>query len=607
MIMHLCPSPKLLLLAVAALLVAQPALFEGRLGAQSNTDAKIRLMADALRARDAGDYATAQQLVQQLLELSPSDPNILRLKSELATAVAAQAGAPAARTSAPARAAPPGPAPTPVAAAPQAPRHEPVRVAAAAPAPAAEPSPGDTRTVIEQETQRVNDAIARAKEIQRLARAQASRGENTAAVSSYDYAIDLLQPENALNTNLLGELRAERAKLVGAPQTRAVDEPADQGITPSYAFETKVTSELIERGRAQLFAGDINGAEATFKEVEARDANNDEAKNFLRRIAEMRRGSGWLDREKTREQMLEEASRAWQRPQVFQERVVENTGPKEATPLMDKLNHITIPNVNFSGVALSSVVSTLSSISEEYDATGSEPKGVNIVLIDPNRQNPMVNITLRNLTLRRVLDFITDSVGFQYEVQLDAVVIRPGGEVTNLETDFFPISRATVIRMLGATGAAPNAKSASNDPFAQSAGGAAAGSGGGETEGIRTFLQQAGVNFDATPGASLVYDGSELIVTHTSRSLSRIRNILNRYNNVRQVEIESKFIDVDEGVLEEAGIDWFVGQPIGVGSDGATIYGDKYQSANRTVSDAFSPSIRNNDGSIVILPTRRRR
>jgi general secretion pathway protein D len=173
-------------------------------------------------------------------------------------------------------------------------------------------------------------------------------------------------------------------------------------------------------------------------------------------------------------------------------------------------------------------------------------------------------------------------------VQLDAVVIRPGGEVTNLETDFFPVSRATIIRMLGAAGAKSSPTAASSDPFAASSGGGAAAASSGETEGVQNFLQQAGVNFDGTPGASLVYDGSELIVTHTSRSLSRIRNILNRYSNIRQVEIEAKFIDVDEGVLEEAGIDWLVN-----GS------GDTYQTANRTVADAFSPSIGSNNGQII--------
>jgi len=73
---------------------------------------------------------------------------------------------------------------------------------------------------------------------------------------------------------------------------------------------------------------------------------------------------------------------------------------------------------------------------------------------------------------------------------------------------------------------------------------------------MRAFLQQAGVNFEAVPGSSLAYDGSAIIVTQTARNVERIRNILSRYNDVRQVEIESKFMEVQEGALEELGVKW---------------------------------------------------
>jgi general secretion pathway protein D len=83
-------------------------------------------------------------------------------------------------------------------------------------------------------------------------------------------------------------------------------------------------------------------------------------------------------------------------------------------------------------------------------------------------------------------------------------------------------------------------------------------SAGVESEGqsIRTFLQLAGVNFDAVPGSTLAFDGSQLIVTQTPRNLTRVRNILARYHNVRQVEIEAKFMEVQEGALEELGVQW---------------------------------------------------
>lgn len=450
----------------------------------------------------------------------------------------------------------------------------------------------DATNAVSQETARINESIGRARDVQKLARSQASRGEYGAAVSSYDYALSLLE-NNALTTALIDELRTEkrRAEASGRQQSSA---PARQETPAGFEARTAFIDALLSRGRDQFVAGDFSGAETTFKDVETRDPNNTEAKTYLFRIAGMRRDAGAMDRQKTREQMLEEVSRSWQRPGVFQEREAPDDAPKGPVPLLDKLNRITIPSVNFTGVELSRVISTLSSISEEFDDTGMAPKGVNIVLIDPNRVNPAVNITLRNLTLRRVLDFITDSVGFQYEVQLDAVVVRPGGEVTNLDTEFFPVSRATVIRMVAAAGGKPDtAVAAGSDPFASQSGASAGGGARGESEHIRNFFQQAGVNFEGTAGSSLVYDGSALLVTQTSRNISRIRNILNRYNDVRQVEIEAKFLDVAEGVLDELGIDWGVQSLPSIHSD------INASSGYRTLAEAFSPTGTSNNGQII--------
>ncbi len=60
-----------------------------------------------------------------------------------------------------------------------------------------------------------------------------------------------------------------------------------------------------------------------------------------------------------------------------------------------------------------------------------------------------MTLTLRNASLRRVLDMATESIGYQYEVQADMIVVRPGGETSSLETGFFPVTRATVLRLSG--------------------------------------------------------------------------------------------------------------------------------------------------------------
>ncbi|HSH95866.1 MAG TPA: hypothetical protein VK968_17100, partial [Roseimicrobium sp.] len=272
---------------------------------------------------------------------------------------------------------------------------------------------------------------------------------------------------------------------------------------------------------------------------------------------------------------------------VYVDSDVKPPEPPKDGGLAKKLGSIVIPSVNFQGVELSRVVATLSAISEEYDKSEGT-KGVNIVVLDASNKNPQISITLRNLSLKRILDLITDSVGYQYEVQADTIVVRPGGENSQLENAFFPVTRATVIRMTG-IGAASATPATAADPFAAPAAAPAGGSSaGGESGALQAFLEQAGVKFSTTPGSSLVYDGAAIIVNQSSKNIERIRNILNRYNDVRQVEIEAKFLDVQQGVLDELGVNWSVN-----GSSSS------YVTGNRSLASAFASSSSSSSGAIV--------
>lgn len=306
--------------------------------------------------------------------------------------------------------------------------------------------------------------------------------------------------------------------------------------TPVAQDTSPEVAALVARGRSQYLAGEPAAAEQTFRAVQSRDAGNADAGYFLHRIA--------TERNRTRGQMMVEVDQAWRRPGQSDAGPDPAVGETAVSPVWQRLEAILLPEVNFSGMELSRVVNTLSVISAEFDRTGAEPKGVNIVLLDPAGTDPAVSITLRNLPLKRVLDFITGSVGYQYEVQADAVVVRPGGDQTAMDTQFFPVSRSTVLRMTGRPAGDPGA------------GTFASGSVENEGQAIRDFLQLAGVSFAGVPGSTLAFDGSQLIVTQTPRNLTRIRNILTRYRNVRQVEIEAKFMEVQEGALEELGVQW---------------------------------------------------
>lgn len=381
------------------------------------------------------------------------------------------------------------------------------------------------------------------------------------------------------------------------------EELSIEEVNPGYVAQQKAIAQLLARGRAQFIAGDYDGARETFANVEARDPTNTEAKYFQAQIANTLRTSGELDRFKTKEQMLQEVAQSWQRPQIFDREFTVRSEVRD-DGLRVKLDSIVLPRVSFSGIPLSRVVDTLSALSEEYDEGGS---GVNIVLIDPAGSDPAVNITLRGLSLARILDFTVESVGYEYDVQNDAVVVRQGqGTGTRLETEFFPISRSTIIRLTGIGASSSASVSVNTDPFAAPAEPPSdSGTGeSGEEESLKNFLQRAGVPFSTIDGANLALADGQLIVTQTPRNMEKVRNILRRYNEVKQVEIEARFLEVRQGDLEELGFDWTVqlngspkfdvntGDPI-IGADGVQeqVYKQTYSnSPSRTLASAFEVS-----------------
>ncbi len=279
-------------------------------------------------------------------------------------------------------------------------------------------------------------------------------------------------------------------------------------------------------------------------------------------------------RPEIKEQLLSEVDRGWQRPQVF-DRAQAPQNEISSNGLREKLERIALPQIDFNGVVLSRVIDTLSALSLEFDP---DKAGVNIVIINPAGSDPEVRITLRRLTLNRILDFIVESVGFEYDVQNDAVVVRPGsGGGNRLETDFFSLSRSTMIRLIG-FGLAAALETGSSDPFAPalpSVGDPTLPT--AEEEALKSFLQRTGIPFDQIANADLALADGQLIVTNTPRNLEKVRNLLRRYNEIKQVEIETKFLEVRQSDLDEMGINWLI-----------TGANDTFSTSGRSLKDAFS-------------------
>ena len=247
--------------------------------------------------------------------------------------------------------------------------------------------------------------------------------------------------------------------------------------------------------------------------------------------------------------MFELLDESWKLPEVYNREVTGTAGKTDTDPTIDKLRSITVPEINIRDMPFDRAITQLINISQSYDK---ENKGVNMVVIDPDRKNPSVNMTLRNVSLEKAIDLITKQVNFTYTINQGILEIRPDSGSNDLETEFFPLSSAAETKMTGLnTGVSSSTSGGAANPFGASS---TTGSGSGDVnprnEGIKNFLTRSGVSFEVQ-GAVLNYDGTTLIVTQNRKNLERIRNILRRYSDIKQVHIEAKFIEVSESSLNE--------------------------------------------------------
>lgn len=566
--------------AFVAALFASAAAASFSYAKPDQTQEKIRLMVAAVQARDSGDLKTSKQQLEELLKIAPNDEGVQRMLADVNKDIERQSkgeqpvlskAKPVVAETAQAK---------PEAKAEETAKVEPVDAAMA-----------DTLRKQQLQVIAAFDLIDEAYDLMDDGNWDAAAGKLSLAgekIPSEGFApvfdevrgelnrakatmaksrakIAMSEKDTAAAKDFAAEYAAsEENKDKGAKFVKQVDEYTSNpynntiaDIGPEYANRQKKIDNLLEKGRRQYLYGDYQGARATFRQIETLDADNIQSKAYQRLISEKLANSGRLTYLATREAMMDEVNKAWQRPQVYSGATVDKGGATSESAIDKKLKDIIIPVVEFNapGVTLFQAISTLSDISVQYDKATDSQKGVNIVLFEGDAADSKpIAIKLRDKPLGVILDMITRMAGFQYDVENDTVVVRKAvdGTAASMDTLDFPLPTSTVTRMLGIKAMAGDSGDSSN-PFG-GGGGDSSSSGDDKESAIKSFLVKAGIEFG--PGASLAYDGSKLWVTNTSRNLDKVRNILLRYSEVKQVEIEAKFMEVNQGVLKELGFNW---------------------------------------------------
>jgi len=380
-------------------------------------------------------------------------------------------------------------------------------------------------------------------------------------------------------------LRAEFKARRSDPTYQNIDE-----LSPGIRQKADRVQELLVRGRARYLYGDYQGAIEVYREVMQYQPNNPEAKAYQVRIRELlSETSGQWNRGVTKGKLLELLDETWKLPEVFNREVTIVGGPQVADPITERIKTIVLPTVRILDQPLDRACQYISQQAQQYDK---DQRELNIIPVDPERKNPPISLTMAGVTVEQALNIITRQANFTWIVSQGIIEVRPDSGSSDLETEFFPLAPSAVIKMTGVSGGSAAAPGATASPFAGGGGGSASGAEARPEEiGIKNFFIRSGVAFEGVNGAAMAYDGTNLIVTQNRKNLDRVRNILRRYSDIKQVYIESKFIEVSQSVLNELATNWQIINPANA---------IRAQSELRTLSGVFGVAATSQAGGIVI-------
>lgn len=287
--------------------------------------------------------------------------------------------------------------------------------------------------------------------------------------------------------------------------------------------------------------------------------------------------------ENTRARMMDDVRSAWHTPEETGAEAKSGGGEAEQTAaklqtdtLRRRLADIRIPEVAFQNTDIQQVVLELSSLCRKFDP---EQKGVNLMVFGAAGTTlPPVTFSGTDLSVLETLDIITQMSGTKYEISPSAVCLMPVDyeqpqQMLSAEFDIIP---------------PVGGKLATRDNRAEQAG----------PMDVRGFFSN--VPFPSGASASYSPEFRLLLVRNSPKHIEKVRELLDHCSRKaleersQQVEIETKFIEVSQGALEELGFNWTLGTSgENITSDTWTMPGGQqlFTDSLRTGQEAFSSGV----------------
>src|SRR5438046_8611926 len=187
-----------------------------------------------------------------------------------------------------------------------------------------------------------------------------------------------------------------------------------------------------------------------------------------------------------------------------------------------------------------------------------------------------ITLTLNQIPLGEALRYIANQAGLKVKVEPYAVAIIPISEQSNdlitkeyrVPPDFISttLSGSSLLQRGAYTKAPGTAAAAVPGGTGKDTQEATGGQQLVNREGAKEFLEGQGVAFPPGASANFLPQSSRLIVRNTQDNLDLVDAIVEQLNLAipKQVEIESKFIEITQNNLKELGFDWLLG-PFNIG------------------------------------------
>ncbi|MEI8235261.1 MAG: Amuc_1098 family type IV pilus outer membrane protein [Verrucomicrobiota bacterium] len=400
-----------------------------------------------------------------------------------------------------------------------------------------------------------------------------------------------------------------------------LEEPGyyNKTITPKFHAKVEQVKAWFVDAEGFYASGQYAKAEMRYNQILSVDPTNKAAREGLMKVDHARTEYADTAYEQTRTHALWKLTDAWQVPipkySANNSKVIASTQPSSSTAaIQSKLNSIIFPKVEFKDSTVREAINHLIVRSRELDVREPDParRGVNIVLqldnpagaaagappagapADPNAPaipgldagaaatpapagspapaapaiNPSdarITLSLNNVPLAEALRYITTLAGLKVKIDPYAVAVVPQTVVVEtLITKEYKVPPGTFTSSsngggtAAATPAAPTAApgAINSTPLAQRVS-------------AKDYFANLGVQFPPGAAANFIPTSSRLIVKNTQEQIDLIDTLVEALNGAvpSQVDIEAKFVEINQTNMKEFSFDWTLGEFNIPGSD----------------------------------------